>query len=177
MHNAADALQQALQQAGYPSGWEIHASYLHNFVSACVGKWAKDFKDFVPGQSGNVIRIFEQLRNERNPVRHASRTLQSPRDVPHSYRKAAKNTHDLLSELYRDFWQSRHVPILVKILSCSEDCFGGLEFVVSVERERMVPVRFISREMLNKLGVVKNLSDLLAFILRAGQDETFEDFW
>jgi len=176
MHNAADALRRIDEP---PEGWEHLFSYFRNLVFACFGSPQGEIEDPATGQwrkvrypeeAGEIMQILVELRRHRNPVRHASRTLKASQDIPETYRNAAKGIFESLNHL-SNCWQRLRTPAIVKVLSCNEDCFGGLELMLAMEGGRMVTARFINRDMLDKLSTAKQPNDLLA--LRETPSEFF----
>lgn len=118
--------------------------------------------EFDRKKSGKFMLLLWYLRQVRNPVRHASSTLQSAGDVPSAYRKATVNAYRILNLLCGYYWNRQATPALVKLLSYRQDCFGGVEITIATETKRTVVARYINQEMVQTLGITKQPGELIS---------------
>ena len=138
-------------ELGVPEGLETVWEDLYALAVACrmeqddQGKWQP---------TGDLMRIFDALRDHRNAVRHAPYPPLGGHQVPANYAKAALPIYELLLRLerltsqlgrrhYAETEEAIQIPQIVKILKQSGDCYGGVSFTLALETGFLIEAQYV----------------------------------
>lgn len=123
-----------------PVGWESLWSNVHLLVSSCG--FEQGDRGWYP--TGDLMIILDSLRDSRNIVRHAPSTLQESERIPEAYIEATPQIRNKLQELWQRLVDPEAAfPQTAKVLECSNDCYGGINFTLALETRRVVTARYV----------------------------------
>lgn len=126
-----------------PNRWEFLWENVCRLIKLVKYEKYEDEKQWRWYPSGDLAIILDRLREYRNFVRHSIFTLQESQGIPEAYIDVASKVCEDLQKLWRMVNEDTVIPQTAKILRYSIDCYGGIEFTLGLETQRIVIARYI----------------------------------